>query len=40
MYLGCHAGLDPASRRHKEHWIPAYAGMTAKTNGNLYRDTI
>jgi len=30
MYLDRHAGLDPASRRHWKHWIPASAGMTAK----------
>ena len=23
-----HAGLDPASRDPRKHWIPAFAGMT------------
>ena len=29
MYFPCHAGLDPASRRSRKDWIPAFAGMTA-----------
>jgi len=31
-HSGCHAGLEPASRKNKRkmHWIPAFAGMTVK----------
>jgi len=29
MRLFRHAGPDPASRRRRKNWIPAFAGMTA-----------
>ncbi len=36
----CHAGLDPASRRFRKIWIPAFAGMTILIEAAIYKQTL
>jgi len=35
-----HAGLDPASRRSRKSWIPAFAGMTTLIEGVICKQTL
>jgi hypothetical protein len=40
MHFSRHAGPDPASRRYRKDWIPAFAGMTTfLQTGSLWTDS-
>ncbi len=40
MQLFRHAGLDPASRMSRKHWILAFAGMTHLFENDIYGQTL
>ena len=40
MRFSRHAGPDPAYRRSRKSWIPAFAGMTILIERAIYKQTL